>query len=279
MERLTILATKPLIQMGGISITVFNVLQFVILLMVIRWAAKWSREFAYRFIFAKYKDKGLRNSMAVFTQYATIMLGAFVILKVIGIDLTTLTVVLGALAVGIGFGLQSIANNMVSGILLLIERPFRAGDIITLGAHEGEVTHIGVRATTIKTWDNMDVIIPNAETVSQALTNWTHHDSIVRTTLDINIDYSENPYQAQAIIMQVLRRHAAVVSFPDPSVLLTDFAVYSLKFQVRYFIDLSLGKSRAEVRSEVLFAIWDSLRASGIEIPFPHQSVEIVKSS
>lgn len=276
MERLAILATKPIIQISGISITVYNVLQFVILLMVIRWAAKWSREFAYRFIFAKYKDKGLRNSMAVFTQYATILVGAFVILKVIGIDLTTLTVVLGALAVGIGFGLQSIANNIVSGILLLIERPFRAGDIITLGTHEGEVTHIGVRATTIKTWDNMDVIIPNAETVSQALTNWTHHDSIVRTTLDLNIAFQENPYQAQAIIMQVLRRHASVVSFPEPSTLLTDFASYSLKFQVRFFIDLSLGKSRTEVRSEVLFAIWDSLRAAGIEIPYPHQSVEIV---
>lgn len=275
MGKITHILTKPIFQYGGISITSYSVVQFVVLLIVIRWAAKWSREFAYRFIFAKYKDKGLRNSMAVFTQYATIMIGAFIILKVIGIDLTTLTVVLGALAVGIGFGLQSIANNMVSGILLLIERPFRAGDIITLGSHEGEVTHIGVRATTIKTWDNMDVIIPNAETVSQALTNWTHHDSIVRTTLDLNIGYHENPYQAQALIMQVLRRHPSVVSFPEPSVLLTDFASYSLKFQVRYYIDLSLGKSRTEVRSEVLFAIWDSVRAAGIEIPYPHQTVEI----
>lgn len=275
-ERLNALVTNPIIQWGGVSITAYNIFQFAILLMVIRWAAKWSREFAYRFIFAKYKDKGLRNSMAVFTQYATIMAGAFVILKVIGIDLTTLTVVLGALAVGIGFGLQGIANNMVSGILLLIERPFRAGDIITLGTHEGEVTHIGVRATTIKTWDNMDVIIPNAETVSQALTNWTHHDSIVRTTFDLNIAHQENPYQAQAIIMQVLRRHPAVVSFPEPSVLFSEFAAYSLKFQVRYFIDLSLGKSRIEIRSEILFAIWDSLRAAGIEIPYPQQNINII---
>jgi potassium efflux system protein len=276
MEHLDRLFTKPLIEASGVSITVLSIVQFIILLMVIRWAAKWSREFAYRFIFAKTKDKGLRNSLAVFTQYATVILGAFVVLKVIGIDLTTLTVVLGALAVGIGFGLQGIANNMVSGILLLIERPFRAGDIITLGTHEGEVTHIGVRATTIKTWDNLDVIIPNAETVSQALTNWTHHDSIVRTTFDLNIGYQENPYQTQAIVMQVLRRHKGVVSFPEPSVLFMDFAEYSLKFQVRYYIDLSAGKSRTEIRSEVLFAIWDSLRAAGIDIPYPRQSIELI---
>lgn len=275
MSWIAAITTQPIFEMSGVSITAYNLIQFAILLMVIRWAAKWSREFAYRFIFAKYKDKGLRNSMAVFTQYTTIMVGGFVILKVVGIDLTTLTVVLGALAVGIGFGLQGIANNIVSGILLLVERPFRAGDIITLGTNEGEVTHIGVRATTIKTWDNMEVIIPNAETVTQALTNWTHHDTIVRTTFDLHIGFKENPHQAEAIILQVLRRHPSVVSLPEPSVMLTSFAEYALRFQVRYFIDLSLGQTRAVVRSKILFAIWDSMRAAGIEIPYPHQSIEI----
>lgn len=274
-ERVQTFMNWPLFTMGATAITPFSLIQFVILLIVIRWAAKWSREFAYRFLFARQKDKGIRNSMAVFTQYATIIIGAFVILKVVGIDLTTLTVVLGALAVGIGFGLQGIANNLVSGILLLVERPFRAGDIITLGTHEGEVTHIGARATTIKTWDNMEVIIPNAETVSQALTNWTHHDAIVRTTFDLRVGFAENPHQAQAIILHAIRRHSSVVETPPPSVLLNEFGEFALKFQIRYFIDVGLGKSRSTVRSEVLLAIWESLRAAGIDIPYPHQTVEL----
>lgn len=274
-EKVNLFLLTPLFSFGTTTIAAIHIFQFVILLIVIRWAAKWSREFAYRFLFAKYKDKGLRNSFSVFTQYATIALGAFVILRVVGIDLTTLTVVLGALAVGIGFGLQSIANNLVSGLLLLIERPFRAGDIITLGANEGEVTHIGVRATTLRTWDNMEVIIPNAETVSQALTNWTHHDAIVRTTFDIMVEYKENPHLIQAMLLHIIRKHDSVVAHPEPNVLLRDFASYAQIFEVRYHIDLNLGKTRPIVRSEIMLTIWDSFRAAGIVMPYPRQTIEI----
>lgn len=278
-EKIHAFIFKPLFTFGTTTIAVIHVIQFVVLLIVIRWAAKWSREFAYRFLFAKYKDKGLRNSFSVFTQYATVVLGAVVILRVLGIDLTTLTVVLSALALGIGFGLQSIANNLVSGLLLLIERPFRAGDIITLGANEGEVTHIGVRATTIRTPDNMEVIIPNAEMVSQALTNWTHHDAIVRTTFDISVEYHENPHQIQAMLLHIIRKHESVVVHPEPNVLLRDFASYSQVFEVRYHIDLNLGKTRPQVRSDIMLMIWDSFRAANIVMPFPRQVIEIEKPS
>lgn len=272
-SKLQLFTSATLFMIGASSITAYNCVQFVILLIVIRWAAKWSREFAYRFIFAKYRDKGIRNSLSVFTQYGTVIVGSFVVLRVVGIDLTTLTVILGALAVGIGFGLQGIANNLISGILLLIERPFRAGDIIQVGTHEGEVTHIGVRATTLKTWDNMEVIIPNAEAVSHPLTNWTHHDAIVRTTLNMGVGFNENPHQVQALIMQVLHHHPAVTQEISPSALLQEFGEYSQIFQVRYYIDLSLGKSRTQVKSEVLFALWDALRNAGVELPYPHQEV------
>jgi potassium efflux system protein len=277
-EKLHVFLFSPLFKIATTEIAAIHIFQFLVLLVVIRWAAKWSREFAYRFLFAKYKDKGLRNSFAVFTQYATIAMGAFVILRVVGIDLTTLTVVLGALAVGIGFGLQGIANNLVSGLLLLIERPFRAGDIITLGANEGEVTHIGVRATTIRTFDNMEVIIPNAETVSQALTNWTHHDSIVRTTFRISVEYYENPRLIQAMLLNIVRRHESVVAHPEPNVLLVDFASYAQVFEVRYHIDLNLGKTRSMVQSEIMLNIWDTFRAANIVMPYPRQTIEIESS-
>ncbi len=232
-QKIMSLGQHELFTYGDISITLFNIIQFIILVMIIRWAARWSREFAYRWLYSGAKDPGVRNSLSVFTQYATVTIGAFIILRVLGIDLTTLTVVAGALAVGIGFGLQSIANNLVSGILLLIERPMRAGDTITLGTYEGEVTHIGMRATTIKNWDNMEVIIPNSETVTKPLINWTHHDTIVRTQISLRIGFNENPHQVQAIIYQVVTRHPAVVSQPKVEIFLLEFSTDAMVFDIR----------------------------------------------
>ncbi len=276
LEQLSRFSTHALFTFGGTDITVVNTVQFIVLLAVIRWAGKWSREFSYRFLFSRHKDKGIRNSLAIFTQYAIVIIGAFIILKVIGIDLTTITVVLGALAVGIGFGLQNIANNLVSGVLLLVERPFRQGDIITVGTNEGEVMHIGMRATTIRTWDNMDVIIPNAETVSQSLMNWTHQDAIVRTTFTMRTGFAENPVQAQALILQTIRMHENILKKPEPSVLLQEFGESALVFQIRYYVNVSEGEIRPHVKSEVLLRLWEVLRAAGINIPYTRNVIELM---
>ncbi|MGA2655099.1 MAG: mechanosensitive ion channel domain-containing protein, partial [Gammaproteobacteria bacterium] len=237
--------------------------------------ARWSREFAYRWLYSSAKDPGVRNSLSVFTQYATVALGAFIILRVLGIDLTTLTVVAGALAVGIGFGLQNLANNLISGVLLLIERPMRAGDVVTMGTFEGEVTHIGMRATTIKNWDNMEVMVPNAEAVSKPLTNWTLHDTIVRTVFTLRVGFNENPHQVQAIIYQVVTRHPAVVAHPKPEIFLLEFAEDAMIFEIRYYIDFNYCNSRPLVRSEILLSLWDSLKTAGIDMPYPRQAVEL----
>ncbi len=274
-QKIITLSQQKLFSFGELSITIFNIIQFIILVVIIRWAARWSREFAYRWLYSGAKDPGVRNSLSVFTQYATVTIGAFIILRVLGIDLTTLAVVAGALAVGIGFGLQNIANNLISGVLLLIERPMRAGDVITLGTYEGEVTHIGMRATTIKNWDNMEVIIPNAEAVSKPLTNWTHHDTIVRTVLTLRVGFNENPHQVQAIIYQVVTRHPAVVAQPKPEIFLLEFAETAMIFEIRYYIDFNYCNSRPLVRSEILLSLWDNLKTAGIDMPYPRQEVEL----
>jgi potassium efflux system protein len=274
-QKIIALGQQELFSFGDMGITFFNILQFIILVMIIRWAARWSREFAYRWLYSGAKDPGVRNSLSVFTQYATVMIGAFIILRVLGIDLTTLTVVAGALAVGIGFGLQNIANNLISGVLLLIERPMRAGDTITLGTYEGEVTHIGMRATTIKNWDNMEVIIPNAEAVSKPLINWTHHDTIVRTVINLRVGFNENPHQVQAIIHQVVTRHPAVVAQPKVEIFLLEFGESAMVFEIRYHIDFAYCNSRPQVRSEILFSLWDTLKTAGIDLPYPRQEVEV----
>jgi len=277
--RLTELSTRNLFQAGNISISIVNLLLFILLIFVVRWAARWSREFGYRWIFAKVRDSGLRNSLAVFTQYATVIIGAMIILRVIGIDLATLAVLAGALAVGIGFGLRDIANNLASGILLLIERPLRTGDIILFDNKEAEVMNIGLRATTVKNGDNMEVIIPNAVTVSTALTNLTFNDTVVRTVFSVRVGFNEDPHHVRALIYDTVKKHPAVLPEPIMEVFLTEIAESVLIFDVRYHIDLKKYESRIQVKSELLFAIYDTLKAAGIHLPYPHQEIEISQSA
>ena len=258
-----------IISIKGLNISVINIVAFVILIGVIRWAARWSREFAYRWLFAKAKDMGVRNSLAIFTQYITVAIGGLIVLRVLGIDVTTLTVVAGALAVGIGFGLQNIANNLVSGVLLLIERPIRVGDLITIANYEGIVTHIGMRATTVKTGDNTEVIIPNAEAVSQSFINWTHHDTIVRNHLTVRVGFQEDPHKVTDIIYDVVSRHYAVASEPHVEVFLREFSESTLLFEIRYHVDLAQSDVRTKIKSEILLALWDRFKLEGIDLPYP----------
>lgn len=259
--------------------TPWVLIEIFIMALVIIWIARWTPEFAYRWFFAKTKDIGVRNSLSVFTQYSTVFLALFVALRIIGIDISVLKFIFGGLAIGIGFGLRDLANNFVSGVLLLIERPLRKGDMVTIGSHEGEVTHIGMRSVTIKTWDNTEVLVPNSETFNKPFTNWTHQDSIIRTVVKVKIKWHDEPKRVQDIILQVLKDTPAVVSFPEPEVFLKEIEESLLEFEVRYFINLQFNNSRPEIRSKVLFTIWERFKDQGIEPPHPQYDVCVKSDS
>jgi potassium efflux system protein len=238
------------------------------------WLGRWIREVTYRWIYARIVDLGARHSLSVFTQYAVVVVGLLITLRLLGIDLTTLAIFAGALGVGIGFGLQNIANNLVSGILLLIERPLRSGDIINIGNREGLVTRMGMRSLTIKNWDYQDVIIPNSEIIGSAFINWTHSDNVLRTKLTLGVSYDNDPYQAKQVIEQVLKAHPAVLKNPAPAVWLSDLGSSSVNFHVQYYFDLKQHNG-LEVKSQILFNLWDRLKAAGIRIPYSQQDLYI----
>ena len=277
-QQLRALFQYTLFSISGTHITLGKSVIFVTILMIVLWAAKWSREFAYRWLFSGTKDYGLRNTFAVFTQYIAVFIGGMVILKVLGIDLTTLAVVLGALSLGIGIGLQNLANSLVSGLILLIERPLQVGDLVKIADYEGEVTRVGMRSVTVNTWDHKEVIIPNADTISQPVTNWTHRDNIVRITMPVRIGFDQDPHQVQKIIAEAVIHHKDVLKDPKPEIFFKDFMEFFMLFDVRIHVDLRIrfNISVAEVRSEVLFVIWDALRAHNIPIPYPQQNVNLI---
>jgi potassium efflux system protein len=265
---------QPLFTLAGAEITLWRIAVTLVTVWVVIWFARWCRGVTYRWVFSRLTDLGVRHSLSAFTQYFIVLTGLLIVLRLLGLDLTTLTVFAGAVGVGIGFGLKNVADNFISGLMLLIERPLRSGDIVKIGDNEGEITRIGVRSLTMKTWDNMEVIIPNSEVITHAFVNWTHQDKILRTVLIIGVGYDTDPHAVKAILERILKTNEAVLKDPEPLVLLWEFADSAVNFRVQYFIDV--GKhSLVKTRAEVLFAIWDNFKQEGIDIPYPQRDLRI----
>ncbi|TAK76257.1 MAG: mechanosensitive ion channel, partial [Gammaproteobacteria bacterium] len=219
-ERLTRLLHYQLAHVLNTTITPLNIIELCVVISVFYWTTKWIREFVYRLLLSRTKDMGIRNSIAILSQYAMVVLGSFLCLRVLGIDMQALAVVAGALAFGIGFGLRDLANNFVCGFLILLERPLRVGDIVSIGGIEGDVIHIGSRAITVCTWDHMELVVPNVEIFNKSFINWTARNNIVRSVVHINIDRHDNPHEVKAVIQNVLAAHKDVLKTPAPEVYL-----------------------------------------------------------
>ncbi len=218
-------------------------------------------------------DIGVRNSVKAGIGYLGITIAALIAISVVGLDLSNLAIIAGALSVGIGFGLQTIVNNFVSGLILLVERPVKAGDWIMTGGHEGFVKRINVRATEIETFQRASVIIPNSELLSSALINWTHKDHYGRVEIDVGVAYGSDVDQVMKILQDCLDQHAKILSVPESSVIFMSFGESSLDFQARGFIANVLY--RPFVASELRVAIYRAFAEAGIEIPFPQRDLHL----
>ncbi|MCH9757231.1 MAG: mechanosensitive ion channel [Gammaproteobacteria bacterium] len=268
------IGTYPIFSGSEVHITLFSTISAVVILMVLIWLSKWTREFCYRWLYRGMIDTAIRNSISIFTQYTVILLGAFIFLRVLGVDLSGMGMVLGGLAVGMGFGLRDFASNIVGGVMLLIERPVREGDLITLGEYEGRVEHIGIRSMRVSSWDHMDVLIPNAETFNKPVTNWTHQDGVVRTVLPIKVNRTDSPEAVQQLIFEVLSKVSGVLKEPPAQVFLKQIDEALIEFEVRYFINIQFSL-RVGVRSEVLLAIMAKFKEAGIQPPIPPFRIEV----
>jgi len=218
-------------------------------------------------------DVGLKNSIRTAFGYVGYVLAVMLAFSVIGLDLQNLAIVAGALSVGIGFGLQSIVNNFVSGLILLAERPIKAGDLVEIGTEKGFVRKINVRSTEIETFDRASLIVPNSSLISGNVKNWMHRDLTGRCVVNVGVAYDADPAEVREVLLACADEHDKVLSFPTPSAFFVNFGDSALEF--RLVCTVGNVTDAFGVESDLRFAIVARLRARGIDIPYAQRDVHI----
>lgn len=218
-------------------------------------------------------EPGTGYAITTLTTYTLVFIGVVVFLGVIGVQWSKLQWLVAALGVGLGFGLQEIVANFVSGIILLFERPIRVGDTVTIGDITGTVARIRIRATTLVDWDRKEQIIPNKTFVTQELTNWTLSDSITRVILHVGVAYGSDVDQVQELLTEVAHNNERVVDDPAPAVFCVGLGDSRIEFELRVFVNDPLDIM--PLSHEIHAAITRALHDAGIQIPFPQHDVHV----
>ncbi|MYA95154.1 MAG: mechanosensitive ion channel family protein [Nitrospinae bacterium] len=262
-------------QVGSIRVSIIDIFLAIAVFFIAMAGARFlQRQLSERFLEQTNLPTGIRHSLNAGFGYAGVIVAALLSISVTGIDLSNLALVVSALSVGIGFGLQNVVNNFISGLILLVERPIKVGDWVRVGSDEGIVKRIQFRATELETWQRASVIIPNAEIISTSVTNLTHRDRYGRVEIGVGVAYGSDVEKVREILLDIAEKNGRVSNDPAPTVVFRDFGASSLDFELRCFT--SDVMRRLGVASDLRFEIESRLREEGIEIPFPQRVVHLM---
>lgn len=259
---------------GNVNISLANIsIGLAVFLMLLFVTRLFQRVLNEKILPKTRLDFSIRQSLIQLLGYLGLIISMMAGISAVGFDLTNLALIAGALSVGIGFGLQSIVSNFVSGLILLFERPIKVGDWVIVGSGEGIVKKISVRATEIETFDRTSIIVPNSELISSSVKNWNYNDRIGRISIVVGVTYNCNPRRVRDILLECSREHPSVLSHPAPNVLFKDFGDSALIFELRAFIRNI--RDNFDVATDLRFMIWDKLKEENIEIPYPQRDIHI----
>ncbi len=264
-----------MVKIGDNPLSILSLILLTLSLIILFWSASKINKVLMHRILKKYNiEISKRLTIATIVKYVIIILGLIVILQSAGINLSTLAILFGALGVGIGFGLQNITNNFISGIIILFEKPIKVGDHVEVGNTEGRVDSISARATNIITNDNISIIVPNSEFISQRVINWSHKEGKVRFRIPVSVSYKSDVRLVERLLIEVGKESHDVIENPEPTVRFMEFGDNGLHFELRVW-STSLIHRKGKLISDLNFAIIEKFRNNNIEIPYPQRDLHI----
>jgi potassium-dependent mechanosensitive channel len=262
------------IPIGDMQFSLLGAVYSALMLLLTHLSSQlWRKMLREKFLSGSGMDKGLKDSITTISIYLIWAIGIFISLRMIGVSSTSLTVVFGALSIGLGFGLQNIFNNFISGIILLFERPIQVGDAVEISGVWGVVQKINVRSTLVQTYDNASLIIPNSEFISNKVINWSFKDHRIRRVITVGVAYGSDTALVSGTLKEIAEKAQWVLKTPEPDVLFSDFGDSALIFKLRVW---TLVDHMIKVETHLRFEIERLFRERHIEMPFPQHDVHII---
>ena len=263
---------------GELNITIGNILTLFITIWVSGLISKIVSSVLEQDVLKKFKLKrGVPRTISILAKYTILTVGFLIAIAAAGMELSNFTIIMGALGVGIGFGLQDIINNFISGLILLFERPIQTGDTIQVGELWGKVKNIGIRSSIVRSFDGSEVIVPNGMLISREVTNWTLSDQKRRLDIEVGVEYGTDLKQVLGILIDCANKHKDVMDDPAPAAWFIGFGDSSINFKLLFWHPSFDGS--LVVKSEVAIEIFDALKKANITIPFPQQDVYIKENT
>jgi small-conductance mechanosensitive channel len=257
---------------GQVGISLADVLAFIVTVWASVWVSKLLRFVIEEDVFPRLTlPRGVPQAISIGIHYVILLFGFFLAVAATGIELSKFTILAGAFGVGVGFGLQNVVNNFVSGLILLAERPVMPGDTVQIGELAGEVKRIGMRSSTVRTWQGAEVIVPNGNLISNEVINWTLSDKQRRLEIPVGVAYGTDTETVVGLLVEVGESHPDVLKHPPPHALFLGFGDSSLNFELRVWT--AEFERFLRVKSEVTIAVEKALKEAGITIPFPQRDV------
>ena len=274
-DRVLKLWSEPLVSIGGLEVSPAFVIKAIVFLVLLVFFARLGRGFVTKRVLARTSiDPGLQYAIEVGTGYLIFVLGMVIGLQSVGLNLSSLAFLTGIVGVGVGFGLQNIVNNFVSGLILLVERPVKVGDRVEVGDLIGDIVRIAARSTWVRTNDNVVIIVPNSDFITNRVTNWTANDRRVRIKVPLGVSYSSDPEVVRELLLGIARSQPQVLDDPAPDVIFHGFGDSSLDFELRVWTEDSL-RTPLILKSNLYYAIFRAFAEHGIEIPFPQRDIHV----
>ena len=269
----------PILKVGSLPITPLFLIKAAIFLFLLILVSKvLQRAVVGRLLRHLHISEAQQFALSRFATYLFFLGGLFIGLQSLGVNLSSLVVLGGAIGVGVGLGLQNVVSNFVAGLILLVEQPIRIGDRIETKDTLGDVVKIAARSTWVRTNDNVIIIVPNNDFINNSVTNWTANDAKVRINLAVGVSYNSSPEQVRELLLQAAHAHPDVLADPKPDVIFTDYGDSSINFSLRVW---TANRAHAPLilKSDLYFAIFDLFNKQGIELPFPQRDLHLRSSA